>query len=323
MLSAAEEGLSVPGITEKLNLTKTEVERVLKSLSVLSPAPIVKVGTRFQLTPFTYAHDDERDERLKRQRTHERERFVSFAAAQSCYIELVRRELDDPSAEPCRRCANCIGTDVVSANCAPGSLQAALAFLNRSEFKLTPRKRWPKAALPGYGLSGNIPDSQQCAVGLCLSQFGDPGVAGWVHDDKASGFFRDELVEVLVDAIRRELPESDPDWVCAVPSLRSSELVPNFARRVAAALGVPYTDSVVKVKSTEPQKEQRNSFHQARNLDAAFEVRDVSTGTALLVDDMVDSGWTLTIIGALLRRAGATSVVPVALASTANRSADE
>jgi len=37
-------------------------------------------------------------------------------------------------------------------------------------------------------------------------------------------------------------------------------------------------------------------------------------GPVLLVDDVVDSGWTATVVARLLRRAGAPAVLPLALA---------
>jgi ATP-dependent DNA helicase RecQ len=37
-------------------------------------------------------------------------------------------------------------------------------------------------------------------------------------------------------------------------------------------------------------------------------------GPVLLVDDVIDSGWTMTVAARLVRTAGATSVLPLALA---------
>jgi ATP-dependent DNA helicase RecQ len=62
-----------------------------------------------------------------------------------------------------------------------------------------------------------------------------------------------------------------------------------------------------------------NRFHQCQNLDGAFTVDaagiDIS-GPVLLVDDVLDSGWTMTIATALLRQAGSGPVYPYALAAT-------
>ena len=72
-------------------------------------------------------------------------------------------------------------------------------------------------------------------------------------------------------------------------------------------------------RETEPQKQMENRFHQCHNLDGAFAV-DVDlcySDPVLLVDDVVDSAWTLTLTAALLRQAGVQAVLPFALATTA------
>ena len=48
----------------------------------------------------------------------------------------------------------------------------------------------------------------------------------------------------------------------------------------------------------------------------AFEVQQTQPGPVLLIDDVVDSKWTLTMIGHQLRVAGSGPVYPVALADT-------
>ena len=116
---------------------------------------------------------------------------------------------------------------------------------------------------------------------------------------------------------QRWQPDPAPQWVCCVPSRNHPELVPDFARRLAARLGLPFVDAVSKVKDNQPQKGQQNRFHQCRNLDGAFAIDQPLPDTpVLLVDDIVDSGWTLTVIAALLQQAGSGEVYPVALASS-------
>lgn len=81
---------------------------------------------------------------------------------------------------------------------------------------------------------------------------------------------------------------------------------------------VPQPRVVAKVRLNEPQKDQQNRHRQCQNLDGAFEVEgDVPAGPALLLDDVIDSGWTLAVVTALLRQAGSGPVFPVALASSA------
>jgi ATP-dependent DNA helicase RecQ len=57
---------------------------------------------------------------------------------------------------------------------------------------------------------------------------------------------------------------------------------------------------------------------QARNIDGAFAIakKPISNGSVLLVDDMVDSRWTITVASWLLRSNGSGEVFPIALALT-------
>jgi len=123
--------------------------------------------------------------------------------------------------------------------------------------------------------------------------------------------------------LRRWQPDPAPEWLTCVPSLRHPHLVPDFARRLAVALSLPF-HAVIRCTEERPeQKTMANSAHQARNLDGAFEVTGAVTGTVtgevprgpvLLVDDMTDSGWTFTVGAYLLCRAGGGPVWPMALA---------
>ena len=66
----------------------------------------------------------------------------------------------------------------------------------------------------------------------------------------------------------------------------------------------------------------QNSFMQAVNLDGVFEIDEsqMPEGPAFLIDDMVDSRWTFTVITALLRKPGCPAVFPLALAMSSTRS---
>jgi ATP-dependent DNA helicase RecQ len=110
-----------------------------------------------------------------------------------------------------------------------------------------------------------------------------------------------------------------PTWVTCIPSLRDPELVPDFAQRLAKALGLRFQSVVVKMRPTEEQKSMENRYHQCHNLDGAFAVEAGCAeikGPVLLVDDVFDSGWTMTLATAILRQAGCGPVYPLALATT-------
>ena len=155
--------------------------------------------------------------------------------------------------------------------------------------------------------------------GRVLARWNEPVWGELVARGKEQGRFDDELVEAAVDLIRnRWVPARPIAWVTCIPSLRHPGLVPDFAQRLATALGVSFMPVIAKVQETEPQKYMENRYHQCHNLDGAFAVNPEpgTKGVVLLVDDVVDSAWTLTLASALLRQAGTAAVYPFALAKS-------
>lgn len=132
-----------------------------------------------------------------------------------------------------------------------------------------------------------------------------------------TGHFDEALVEGCVRLIQQWRPAPPPKWVTCIPSRRHAELVPAFAERLAAALGLPFVSALQKVLNTAEQKAMQNSSQQARNLDGSLVVSEpIPTGPCLLIDDMVDSRWTFTVAAWLLREHGSGPVFPLALAQT-------
>jgi ATP-dependent DNA helicase RecQ len=73
----------------------------------------------------------------------------------------------------------------------------------------------------------------------------------------------------------------------------------------------------VKTRETKPQMELENSHQQFTNVWGAFAVEGVPAGEPLLVvDDLVDSRWTLTVVSAALLEAGSGPVSPFVLAKS-------
>ena len=131
-----------------------------------------------------------------------------------------------------------------------------------------------------------------------------------------AGHFSEELVVACVRMIDDWNPLPAPEWVTCVPSTRHPALVPRFAERLAAELGLPFCSVLVRLGDRPEQKTMANSAQQARNLDGALALADgqsIPTGPVLLVDDMVDSRWTFTVSAWLLRSGGSGEVWPLAL----------
>ena len=202
----------------------------------------------------------------------------------------------------------------------PAFAERAAQFLQRTHHPIKPRKLWPKDAFKIYPFTGKVSDVLRSETGRVLAIWGDAGWGELVRAGKYStpARFDDRLIAAVVAMIREWNPQPRPAWVTCVPSLKHTTLVPEFAERLARALHLPFRPVLEKAGATPAQKEMQNSFQQAHNLDGAFAVKAGAdfTRAVLLVDDMVDSGWTFAVCAALLRQAGSGPVFPVALAQT-------
>ena len=320
ILGALEEsdGLSVRELEGTVNLRKGRIEQVLKLLSVENPAPVIKLGSKWQRTPVSYRLDHERIRRLTTQRETEWQEVQSYVDAEGCLMQFLAEALDDADPRPCGKCASCLDRPIVEPSFRNATAVSAARFLRHAEMELHCKKQVAGDAFVQYGFRGNLPADLRAETGRILSRWRDAGWGHQVAEDKHHGRFRDELVDAVVEMLRdRWRPSPPPQWVTCVPSRRHPDLVPDFGKRLSDALGLPFDPIVRKVRDNEPQKAQENRFHQCRNLDGVFAIDGpVPSGPVLLVDDVVDSGWTLTVIAALLRQAGSGPVWPLALATS-------
>lgn len=315
---AESDGLTTRAIENSVNLKMGQIDKALKFLSVDNPAPVVKEGSTWMRTPVPYRMDHERIEHLTGQREQEWQEVQGYIDTADCKMLFLARTLDDPQPRACGRCTSCLGRPVVPEDFSHAHAVAAARFLRHSEFPLECKKQVAQGAFQRYGFRGNLPPNLRAETGRVLSRWGDAGWGRMVADQKHAGHFGDDLVEATAEMIReRWQPQPAPTWVTCIPSRNHPELVPDFSARLARRLGIPFHAAVVKVRDNQAQKLQQNRFHQCRNLDGVFSVVDpVPAGPVLLVDDIVDSGWTLTVASVLLRQAGCAAVWPVALAAT-------
>jgi ATP-dependent DNA helicase RecQ len=316
-LNQSENGLSVPQLEQALNLSKGQIDKVLKLLSLESPAPAIKQNSKWCATAVDYQPDTERIESLTKLRRQEQEKMREYTLeSQKCLMAFLAAELDNPNPTNCGKCAACLGKPLLPETASLEMVNRAIQYLKRCDRPIEPRKQWPPQALLNYGFSGKIKDNLRAESGRALCLWGD---AGWGELVKLGKYeynnFNDALVEGAFEMIQRWQPQPFPTWVTCVPSLNRPDLVPNFAQKLADRLNLPFKPVIRKIRETPPQKQMNNSYQQAHNLDGAFAIDpgEGITGTVFLVDDLVDSRWTFTVIAALLRQAGSGQVFPLAL----------
>ena len=319
VLGALEEesnGLSVPELLSRVNLSKGRVEKTIALLSLEAPAPIAKQGSKWQLTSAmlgdAFWGRAERLTALRQDEHQQMQDYVSLPYGE--HMGFLIGALDgDPSGvtEPTLPpLPNTVDAELV---------KAAVAFLRRTSLPIEPRKKWPDGGMPRYGVRGVIAPEYRANSGKALCVWGDAGWGRIVRDNRyQDGYFSDQLVQACVEMITQWWPEPAPEWVTAIPSLKHPEIVPNFAKRLADSLGLPFYQVLIKTEDRPEQKAMANSYQQARNLDGSLALVDQSipSGPVLLVDDIVNSRWTLTVAAWLLRGAGSGEVWPIALSQT-------
>lgn len=311
-----EEALSIGGLEARLNVRRSALTQALKTLETEEPPPIVKDGSFYLRTASEFLFDQDRVDKVTALRWAEWAEIKEYLRSGECLMKVMARVLGDGLASDCGTCSSCSPMEAFLAEPPPTGalLREAQRFLKRLELTIEPRKRWTADSLPFYGFRGNIKTKNE--EGRTLARWGDPGWGQLVRAGKDRGEFEYELVSGAVELIKDWSPEPPPSWVTCVPSLANPTLVPIFAQAVAKGLGIPFRPALIKVRPTQPQKDMANSFFQANNLDGSLIVDEdfLLDGPVLLVDDVVDSRWSLTIAGFLLRQAGVPNVFPLALA---------
>ncbi|HZN19188.1 MAG TPA: DEAD/DEAH box helicase [Micromonosporaceae bacterium] len=344
-LEAAGRALSIPALEPLVDLRRGRLEMMLKVLDVDGAVRRVRGGWTATGEPWHY--DAARHRRIAQARAAEQQAMREYAGTAGCRMELLRRCLDDPAAAPCGRCDRCTGrgwpTEV-----SPAAFAAAQAFLTRPGAGLAPRRQWPTGlAAVGVPLSGRIPAGELAEPGRAVGRLSD---LGWgarlrelVGEEAPDGPVPDDVfaavVQVLADWARGDDPwPARPVAVVRVGSRRRPQLGASLASRVAAVGRLPLWGTVEPVGAVQPGAAQlggtqpsaaplagstapagrANSAQRVRALYGAFQLPPLppATGPVLLVDDYVDSGWTLALVARELRRAGVPGVLPLALAVT-------
>jgi ATP-dependent DNA helicase RecQ len=241
-------------------------------------------------------------------------------------MEFLRRELDDPEAIACGRCDNCTGQPW-PADVPQASASAAGERLARPGVDVEPRKMWPTGMKElGIDASGKIPAARTAAPGRSLGRLTDIGWGTTLRTLLAAGAPDEPVTAQLTDALVKVLAAWDwaqrPVSVVTMPSRTRPRLIGSLGERLGAIGRLTYLGPLGYATPDGPGPRRHNSAQRLASLWHAIVVPDdlrdalkASDGPVLLIDDQIDTGWTMTVAAALLRDAGAPAVLPLALAT--------
>jgi ATP-dependent DNA helicase RecQ len=306
--AVGNDGAMTTELMAQVNLGRGRIEGLMKVLDV--EGAVDRNGSRWIAQPQTsWTYDGERYARITELRRREQAAMAAFGTDGRCLMRALQEELDDPDPQDCGRCSVCVGPRFDGPLDATMVRDAALHLRSRP-MVLEVKKMAPDAD----GRMKKVPEHVRAEEGRALARLGDGGWDPLVQAGRAAGRFDDELVAAAAEAVRGwNVPVG---WVTAMPSRRSGELVPEFAQRLAGALGLPYAPVLQRVTDGPPQREMANAAQQVANVRGAFAVAGaVHDAPVLLVDDIRFSGWTLAMVAGQLRQKGAGAVFPLALAT--------
>lgn len=317
VLEHSTNGLKQNQILRIVNMRAKRLEKCIKYLEVENVISKGKDESYFR-TVNEWSPDISKSEMVTMCRYEELQEMKQFVDLDKCYMQFIAQKLDDPYAKECGKCAVCMGRELFPICVDHENVLEAIKFLKGEFIVIEKRKQWPAGIMAET--QKKISNEYQVEDGRALCAFGDAGWGKFIHDDKyVNNYFRDELVNASVELISEWLHgKLENMYVAYIPSLSKPELVKSFAHRVAKKLNIPCLDIIEKTKTTRPQKELENSAYQCKNAFDGFSVKEeCNNRDILLIDDMVDSKWTLTVCGYMLREKGAGLVYPFAIASTA------
>ncbi|WP_231443211.1 RecQ family ATP-dependent DNA helicase [Brevibacterium zhoupengii] len=318
-LAEADGPLSVARLETLVGTKRTRLQLLLKTLEVEDAVTKIKGG--YVSTGRGWTYDQERYEKVAAVRAAEAQAMLDYESTGECRMEFLIRQLDDPEPKPCGRCDNCAGA-WWSAEISDDNRQATVGTLHRIGLPLDPRSTWPSGmANIGVPLKGRIPAGELAAEGRAIARLSDLGqgqtLRSFLAPDAPDAEVPAQIGKWCLEVLAQWDWEIRPEVVVSVPSARRPATVRSLAANLASVGRLIDGGELLQVH--DHGSPEVNSAFRVKDLYDAFvvppEVEEAVAGKAvLLVDDEVVSRWTMAIGARLLRQAGATAVLPFALA---------
>jgi len=331
-LGRAPKPLSTMALEPLVDLKRSRLELLLKVLD--ADGAVKRVQGGWISTGQEWFYDAERYARITAAREAEQRAMLEYAQITGCRMEFLRGQLDDAEATACGRCDNCTGRRL-EASVTQSVVEAAGSHAKRAWVAIEPRRQWPTGMQSvGVSLKGKIPAEELAGEGRALARLTDLGWGSALRELLGTGAVDQRVEPQLLGAIVNVLKEWAADgaeggpWsgagrpvgIVTIASRTRPRLLASLAEGVSEIGKLPVAGSVHRVRDDAHAGPSNSAWrlravHEAFGLPAELRERLADCpGPVLLVDDLVDSGWTMTVAARLLRQAGAPAVLPLALA---------
>lgn len=321
VLARSDRPLSTATLESYVELGRNRLEAMLKVLDVDGAVRRVQGG--WEATGREWVYDAERYDRVRAAREREQAAMLAYLDSDMCRMRYLREQLDDPDAVDCGRCDNCGGLSLTT-TVSDEAVASASARLSRPGVAIDPRKMWPTAlANLGLGLKGKIGSGP--SEGRAIARLTDLGHRQALRELFAEGVPDGPVPPSLAAGLMTVMKDWSSEWaerpvaIVHVESATRPQLVADLAAGLSRVMQLPVVGTwAIADPSVAPGRGSTNSAQRVAAVTRRYELRaDVPAGPVLLVDDLVVTGWTLTVAAVALRDAGASAVLPVALGTQA------
>ena len=332
-LAEAGAAVSTVALEARVDLRRTPLELLLKVLAVDGAVERVGGGWRSTGQPWTY--DAERYRRIAEARVDEQDSMVIYQDTAGCRMEYITSVLDDETAHACGRCDNCAG-QWFPADIASEATEAAGPDPQPGRRRLEPRLQWPSGMdRLGVPVKGKIkPDEKRGGrPGPCPADgpgLGRGAAGSCLPPARRTGRWTPACCRPASRCCANGAPVTDaPGWsgagrpaaIVSMPSRGRPALVQSLARGISEIGRIPYLGQLELGHGGPTGGRGGNSAYRLAGvwdrlvvgpeLEAAL--AGLQGQSIMLIDDLVDSRWTVTVAGRALRQAGAGAVLPLVL----------
>jgi ATP-dependent DNA helicase RecQ len=317
LAALSDRATSTAALETRVDLSRTRLEMLLKVLDADGAAHRVKGGWVGTGQPWIY--DAQRHQRVAEARRVEQRAMLDYLDTDRCRLVFLRGQLDDPDATPCGRCDVCTG-QVWSLEVDDSATEAAVERIERPGVAVAPRKQWPSGMKElNVPVTGRIAAGELAEPGRVVGRLSDIGWGTRLREllDGEDVPVPPELLDACVRVLTGWDWEQRPAGVIGLGSRSRPHQLAHLARRIGEIGHLPLLASLPPL-GERPAPAQNSALRLASvwsGLDTGA-LPDLSglDGPVLLVDDVIDSGWTMTVATRAVRQAGAPSVLPFALA---------
>ena len=303
-----------------INISGSRINKALRFLEF--DGVVSRDKKKYSKTPKQFIYNGDHYREIINYKRRESNALNELFEYKGCINKFLINYLDDNSPIDCKNCCNCLNKDIIDCSVNEYYYKIADSFITNDYIVIYPKHNCD-LKVQDYG-GWTVVNSMK--NGIALSKYGEDGIGSIIGECKYSNPPKEYPEAIYTKATKLLFPiikEYGITHIAFVPSLNNN-LMEIFANKLGYKLGLKVLN-IFKKNSNILQKTMYNNEYQKKNAEDNYSIKNdvVLNGISIIIiDDIVDSGYTLSCLGNKLMKAGAKNVVPFALADSSTRGGD-